>query len=181
MVILGHFLPFIPLKPPKIKTLKNEKICWRYYHFTQAYHKWQSYHVWFLRYRARRTEFFVILDYFLPFYPPNNSKNQNFKKMKKKSGDIIILHKCTINENHIMYGSWDMKRDGQNFLFSTVFFPFTPLTTWKIKILKNWKKHLEISSFSIFVYQTLWSDDVRFVRYGARRTEKVIYRGGCHT
>ena len=27
LVILGHFLPFIPLKTPKIKILKNEKIC----------------------------------------------------------------------------------------------------------------------------------------------------------
>ena len=36
---------------------------------------------------------------------PNNSKNQNFEKMKKTPGDIIILHKCTINNNHMMYGS----------------------------------------------------------------------------
>ena len=38
--------------------------------------------------------------------PPNNPENQNFKKMKKKTpGDIIILHMCTINDNHMMYGS----------------------------------------------------------------------------
>ena len=30
-------------------------------------------------------------------------------------GDIAILHKCTINDNHIIYGSSDMKRDGHNF------------------------------------------------------------------
>ena len=47
-----------------------------------------------------------------------------------------------------MYGSWYIKHDDQNFLsFWTVFCPFTPLPTWKIKILKNWKKCLEISSF----------------------------------
>ena len=46
------------------------------------------------------TDFFVILDHFLPFYPPNNLKNQNFEKMKKISGDIIILHMCSINDNH---------------------------------------------------------------------------------
>ena len=47
-----------------------------------------------------------------------------------------------------MYGSWDMKCDGQIFLsFWSVFCPFTHLTTWKIKILRNCKKHLEISSF----------------------------------
>ena len=40
---------------------------------------------------------------FLHFYPPNNPKNQNFEKMKKPPGDIITLHMCTINDNHIMY------------------------------------------------------------------------------
>ena len=109
------------------------------------YLKWQSYDVWFLKYRAWWTEFFVILDHFLPIYPPNNPKIQNFEKMKKKPGDII-LHKCTTND--MMYGSWDMKHDGENFLsFWTIFCTFTPLKTRKIKILKNWKKHLEISSF----------------------------------
>ena len=43
-------------------------------------------------------------------------ENQNFEKMKKAPGDIIILHKSTINDNHMMYGSWDMKRDWQMFL-----------------------------------------------------------------
>ena len=61
--------------------------------------------------------------------------------MKKHSADIIILHMCTTKDNHMMYGSWDMKRDGQKFLsFWTIFFHFTPLTTQKIKILENWKK-----------------------------------------
>ena len=44
--------------------------------------------------------------------------------------DIIILHMCTINENHMMYGSLDMDRDRQNsFSFWTIFCLFTPLTT----------------------------------------------------
>ena len=51
------------------------------------------------------TSFFVILGHFLPFDPPKNPKNQNFEKNKKKPGDIIILHLCTINDNHMMYGS----------------------------------------------------------------------------
>ena len=73
-----------------------------------------------------RQEFFVILDHFLPFYTPNNLKNQ------KTHEDIIILHMCTINDNHMIYCSGDMERDRQNFLR-------------KKKHLK--KKHLEISSF----------------------------------
>ena len=61
---------------------------------------------------------------------------------------FIILQMCTINDSHMMYSSWDMKCNKQNFWsFSTIFCPFTPLTTWKIKILKNWKRHLEILSF----------------------------------
>ena len=52
---------------------------------------------------------FVILDYFLPFNaPPKNQKKKNKKKKKKVKkipGDIIILHMCTIHEDHTMYGS----------------------------------------------------------------------------
>ena len=44
---------------------------------------------------------------------PNDQEKQNFEKMKKVPGDIIILHMSTINDNHMMYGSCDMVRDGQ--------------------------------------------------------------------
>ena len=30
---------------------------------------------------------------------------QKIKVMKKAPGDIITLHMCTINDNHMMYGS----------------------------------------------------------------------------
>ena len=136
------FFPFTGgCGPRKSKFWKNKKQTWRYYHFTNVYHKWQSYDVWFLRYGVQQTKCFVIFDHFLPFYPPNNPKNQNFEKMKNTPGDIIILHMWTINHNHMMYGSWDMKRDGQNFLsFWTIFCPFTPLKPEKSKFWKNEKK-----------------------------------------
>ena len=68
---------------------------------------------------CNRQNFFVVLDCFLPFYNP---KNQNFEKMKKIPGDITISHMCTINDNHMMYGSWDIERNGHNFLsFWTIF------------------------------------------------------------
>ena len=52
---------------------------------------------------------------------------------KRKPGDIIIVLLLTTNDNHILYGP---------------FYPLpSPLTIRKIKILKKWKKHLEISSF----------------------------------
>ena len=33
--------------------------------------------------------------------------------MKKSTGDIIILHKCTKNHHQVMYGSWNMVCDRQ--------------------------------------------------------------------
>ena len=99
------FCSFTPLTTRKIKLWKNEKNTWRYYHFTHAYHKWQSYDVWFKRYELWWKFFFVILDCFLPFYPHNNPKNQDFEKMKKIPRDIIILYMCTKNYNHMVYCS----------------------------------------------------------------------------
>ena len=93
------------LKNQNFEKMKKKKNTWRYYHFTHVYHKWQSYDVWFVRYRVQQTGLFVILDHFLLFYPLKNPKNQNFDKMKKTPGDIIILHMCTTNDNHMMHSS----------------------------------------------------------------------------
>ena len=58
--------------------------------------------------------------------------------MKEKPREIIILHLRITNDDHMMYGSWDMEHERQNFLsFWVSFSLFTWLTTWKIKI---WKK-----------------------------------------
>ena len=54
---------------------------------------------------AQQTDFAVILGQFLPFNPPDNPENQNFEKLQKIPGTIIVLHKCTINDNHTTYGS----------------------------------------------------------------------------
>ena len=83
-------------------------------------------------------KFFVILGHFLPFYPTNDPKN--LEKIFKKPGDIILLHMCTINEDHMMYGLWDMQHERQFLSFWATFCPLTLLKTHKIKILKKWKK-----------------------------------------
>ena len=138
LVILTYFFPFTPLKTPKIKILKNEK---KHMEIISFYHKLQSYDVWFLRYGVRHTEFFVTLDCFLPFYPPTNPENQNFEKMKKNIEDIINLHMCTINDNHMMYGSWEMECDRQTFLsFWTFFCIFTPPNNPKNQNFEKMKK-----------------------------------------
>ena len=51
----------------------------------------------------------------------NNLKNQIIDCLIR---DIIILHRRTINENHIMYGSRDMERTRQFFLILDHFLPF---------------------------------------------------------
>ena len=114
------------------------------------YHNWQSYDAWFLRYGVRQTEFSVILHLFCPFTPlltkkikilKTWKKTKNKKQKKKTPEDIIILQMCTINDSHMMYGSWDTEHNGHNFLsFWTFFYPFTPLTILKIKTMQNWKK-----------------------------------------
>ena len=149
----GSFLALLPLfAPPSIDPEnknfeEKKKKPWRYYHFTNAYQKWQSYDVWFLRYGEQRKEFFIIFDRFLSFYKKTIWKIKILKKSKKKPGDIIILHKCTINDNYMMCVFWDMEQGGHIFLsFWTIFWPFASLKSRKIKILKKLKKRLEMSS-----------------------------------
>ena len=68
---------------------------------------------------------FLWFCHFLPFDPPNNPKNQNFEKIKKMPGDIIILHLCTTNDDHMMYVSWYIKHGRHDFLsFWVISYPF---------------------------------------------------------
>ena len=114
------------------------------------YQKSWSYPILFLRYGMWRMQLlFFILGYFLPVYPLAPPK------MKKTHGDIIILHKCTKNHDHMLYCSWDMACDTCNCYFSFwAIFPFYPpphpfLTAQKMKISKKKRKQLlEISFYT---------------------------------
>ena len=99
--------------------------------------------------------------------PPWQPKKSKFEKMKQTPKNIIILHMCTINDNHKMYGSWDMERDRQNFLsFWTVFCPFIPITTWKSKFWINEKTTWRYYHFT-HVHHKWRSNNIWFLRYGA--------------
>ena len=75
-------------------------------------------------------------------------ENQNFEKIKKVSGDVIILQMSTKNHYHMMYASSDMECNRHNFMsFWAIFCLFTQLLNPKIKIWKKYKKILEILSF----------------------------------
>ena len=56
--------------------------------------------------------------------------------MKERPGDII-LHKCTKNNDHMLY-CFNLGN----------FSSFNLLTAQRMKISKKWKKHLEVSSFN---------------------------------
>ena len=55
---------------------------------------------------------------FYALLPPNRPKNKNFRKMKNATGDVIILHNCTKNHDHMLYCSWHMVCEGCNWYFS---------------------------------------------------------------
>ena len=86
-----------------------------------------------------------FLQFWTFFFPltwktKTNLKNQNFDKMKKKPGDILILRLCNTNDDHIMYGSWDMKHHRQNFLLFWPFLPFYPTNNPKNQNVEKKKK-----------------------------------------
>ena len=92
-----------------------------------------------LNIRCNRQKFLSFWAIFCPFSLLTTQKIK-ILKLKKTPGDFIILQICTINDNYMIYGSWDMKHDRQKFLsFWTIFCPFTPLRTQKIKLLRKWK------------------------------------------
>ena len=94
-------------------------------------------HTIYVSWDMEHNRIFCHFGLFFALLSPNNPKNHNFEKMKKLHVGIIILHMCiiilhmcTINENHMMYGSWDMEQDRHIFLsFWIIVCPFIPLTT----------------------------------------------------
>ena len=137
------------------------------------YQKPQSYDVCFLRHGVRQTEFFVILDHFLPFYPSKDPQNQNFEKMKKTPEDIIVLQLYTINDSYMMSGSWDMECNGQNVLsFWTIFCPFTSLTTQKIKILK--RKQMKKLPGDIIILYRCNINDMMYGSWDTKQSDRIF-------
>ena len=54
---------------------------------------------------------FGLFSALYPPPPPNIPKNQHFKKIKTLPHNIIILHKCTKNHDHMLYCSWYLVHD----------------------------------------------------------------------
>ena len=164
-------MPFQPPWQPRKLKFYDWKKHLEIYHFIHLHHKWQSYDVWFLRYGVQQKQFFVILDHFLLFYLPMDPESQNFEKMKKIPEGIIILQtKMTVIWCMVPQIWSAMNRI---FCHFGLLLPFYPLTTWKIKILKNEKNTWRYYHFT-HVYHKWQSYDVWFLRYEAWRTEFFI-------
>ena len=88
------FCPFTPLTTQKIKITKNEKNPGdiMILHRCTKYHDHMLYCSWDVT--LDRCNYFSFRAIFCPFTPANSPKNQNFLKMKKNPGVIIISHKC---------------------------------------------------------------------------------------
>ena len=148
-VILGHFFALLPhYWPQKEKfgiTVKKTPGDIILLHMCTINEDHIMYASWDIRHNKQ--SFLSLWAIFCPLTLLATGKIRVLKK-RKTPEDIIILHTCTINENHMMYGCWDMEHNRQNFFsFWTIFCHFTLLKTQKIKILKKWKKCQDISSF----------------------------------
>ena len=101
----------------------------------------QSYDVQFLGHSQTDKKFLSFWAIFCPFTSPTNDiEYQNFERKKKRKKCLEILffytYMCTINEDHMIYGSCNIRCNRQTFsTFWAIFCPFSPLTTWKIKVL----------------------------------------------
>ena len=76
----------------------------------------------------------------------------------------------------MMYGSWNIRHNGQNFLlFWAIFILLTLLTTQKIKILKKWRKKKKKNTWRYnhfkLGYHKWQSHDVWLLRYWAWQTK----------
>ena len=126
-VILSHFLPSYPLTARKMKISKKKKKkkmkkrpkklgdiitlqkCTKN-HDHRLYCSWDMAHY--------RCNYFSIWAILLPFMPLTAQKMKISKKWKKMPRDVIILHKCNKNHDHMLYCSWDMACDGCDCYFS---------------------------------------------------------------
>ena len=103
----------------------------------------------------------------LPHYWPRKLK---FRKNVKKILEILSFYTRVpllkiIYNLDMIYGSWDMTFKRQSyFVILGHFFPFSPLTAWKMKISKIKKKPLRYHHFTQG-YQKSWSDVMLFLRY----------------
>ena len=105
---------------------------------------------------------------FCLFTPLTAQKIKIFIKMKKPPGNIIILHKCTINDNYMMSGSWDIwSVTDKIFCHLGPFFALLSPDNWKNQNFEKLIKKAWIYHHFTHVYEKSWLYAILFLRYGA--------------
>ena len=137
-----------------------QKSPWKYYHFTCL----PRMAIIWCTFREIRSTTGKIFSHFGPFFALFYWKIKVLKK-KNNLGDIISLHLCTTNDNHIMHGSLNIKCNRQSFCGLFFVLLITPLKIWKIKILIKWKKKKKNSWRYYHMYYKYISENVWFLRY----------------
>ena len=147
--------------------VKNLRSAW----INARYHKWRSYEVWFLRYKAQRKEFFVILDHFLSIDPQKSKFWKNEKRKTWRYYDYILLY-----QKWWSYDAWFATWSATDRIFCH-FGPFFALLSHsqpeKPKFWNNEKNTWRYYHFTL-VYHKWQSYDVSFLRYGARQTDFFV-------
>ena len=125
-----------------------------------------------------RNKFLSFQAIFCSFRPLLTPKYKILKKCKKHQEIFyILLHMCAINQDHMIYGSWDIKvLRTEFFIVLGHFCPLIFLATQKIKILKKQKSICRYYRFTP-VYHKWWSYDMWFLKYRARQTEFFVISG----
>ena len=175
----NFLLPFIDelWKTWKIRLLKKWNILLEISLYTcTKKHNDMRYSFW----DTKCDKIFCHFGHFLPCYPlpPNNPENQNFEKMKKTSGDVIILNLHNKKHDYMIYAYSDMECDRHNCHFRP-FFPLLP-HYWprKLKFGKNVKKNWIYYPFT-HVYHKSRSYDVWFLRHEVQQTEFFRHLWPC--
>ena len=119
--------------------------------------------------RDRCNCYFFILDYFLPFYPPNRLKTENLKKLKKKKHlDISSFYTIVLKTMIIWYTVYEIRRVTNVIVVFHLglFFVLLPPNSPENNNFRKMKKDLEISSFYASVPKIMIIA-ILFLRYGA--------------
>ena len=130
----------------------------------------------FLEMECDRQNFLSFRSIFCPFTPLTTCKIKILEKWKKYQG-VWSFYTCVPWMTIIGCMILDIWKVTVRIIwhFGSFFCPINPVTTQEIKILKKWKKHLEILS----IYSCLPNDnhDTQFMRYGAQGTELFVILG----
>ena len=139
----------------------------RYYPFTHVPHKWRSNDIWFLRYKAWQTEFFVLLDHFLPSSPPLTTWKIKIWKNEKKKNTWSYYHFTHVYYKWQPYDVWFLRYGVQwtdVFVILNYFLPFY----LENQIFLKMKKKRPGDIITLYMCTMNNNHDVWFLIYGVR-------------